>query len=211
MTFFFSKPRATAVAARLALAAAAVVASGCNILPEQQRFATYQLPASTLAKSPGGALPLSIRLTAPNAGQLTGGNRILVLRGTTQVSVYEGSRWIDPPPALLRNRLADAFRLDGRFRSVTTDSTNVPADVELGGELDSFQAEYDGDRPAARIRYDAVLTLRGKPEVHTRRFEISEPVKGTQVPEVVDAFGRAADRLSIEVIAWAVERAAAPR
>ena len=204
MTMFAPGARA---AAPLVLAAAAVIASACNVLPEQQRLATYQLPAASVPKSGGSALPLSIRVSAPNAGQFTGGNRILVLRGTTQVSVYEGSRWVDPPPALLRNRLSDAFRLDGRFRSVTTDSANVVADVELGGELDSFQAEYEGGKPAARIRYDAVLTLRGKPEVHTRRFEVSEPVQGAQVPEVVDAFGRAADRLAADVIAWTVERA----
>jgi cholesterol transport system auxiliary component len=194
----------------LGLAASLALSSSCGIVPERETLNVYQLPPMSLARSTQAPLALAIRVATPEAGELTGGTRILVMRQDNQVSVYQGARWIDPAAQLVRNRLAEAFRADGRFRTVVTDSGSVPADLELRGEIASYQVEYEGGKPSVRIRFDALLASPKRPgEAASRRFEIAQPVEGPNVPEVVQAFGRATDRLAAEVIAWAVERAAA--
>ena len=196
-----------------ALAAATLLLAACtSILPKEETLQVYQLPGSAIERSREPALPYSIRIGTPEAGQLTGGRRILVLRDASRVSVYENARWIDPAAQVLRNRIADAFRVDGRFRTVTTDSSSTPVDLDLSGELATFQVEYSGGTPRARIVYDAVFNARGPGgEIVSRRFEVAEPLRGDKVPEVVEAFGRASDRLASEIIAWVVAQAPRPR
>lgn len=192
--------RALAPFAALALAA-------CGIVPEAQTLNVYQLPPSTVARSTEPPLAVGIRIATPEAGELTGGSRILVMRQDNEVSLYQASRWVDPAALLLRNRIAEAFRSDGRFRTVTTDSINVPAEVELRGELATFQVEYSGGRPSVKIRFHALLAFPQKAAGSaTRLFEVTQPVEGDKVPQVVQAFGAAADRLAAEIVAWAAER-----
>ena len=81
------------------------------------------------------------------------------------------------------------------------------ADLDLTGELRAFQSEYQNGKPVIHIRYDArlVRTL-GQRIVASRSFEVSQPVDGKQVPEVVSAFGKAADQLSAQVVEWTLQQ-----
>jgi cholesterol transport system auxiliary component len=192
--------------ARLAAPLLLALLTACSILPKAESPKIYTLPAAPGAR-PAAAEPVkwALRIAAPSAPRALDNARIAVVPETNQITVYGGARWSDTSPSLFRDRLADAFRDSGRVPALSTDDSNLGADFELGGGLAAFQSEYVGGKPEVVIRFDAVLAATRKHQiVGTRRFEVHEPVDGKEVPQVVDAFGRAMDKLSREVVGWTV-------
>jgi cholesterol transport system auxiliary component len=229
--------RAFAAAALCAIA----LLPACSVLPEAAPLDVYVLPVSTGAPgasanvSPGNsiaspaatstpaggapsasaaarALPWSLRVVRPAAGVHLAGQRIVVMPEGNRVSVYQGAGWSDPAPALLRDRLLEAFRADGRVGALSSDERQLHADFELDSDLRAFQSEYRGGRPEAVLRLDARLVhTASRRIVASRTFEQRQPTADPAVPAVVQAFGAAADRLSAEVVEWTVREAAAVR
>ncbi|HMZ29524.1 MAG TPA: ABC-type transport auxiliary lipoprotein family protein, partial [Thauera aminoaromatica] len=157
-------------------------------------------------------LPWSLRVVRPAAGVHLAGQRIVVMPEGNRVSVYQGAGWSDPAPALLRDRLLEAFRADGRVGALSSDERQLHADFELDSDLRAFQSEYRGGRPEAVLRLDARLVhTASRRIVASRTFEQRQPTADPAVPAVVQAFGAAADRLSAEVVEWTVREAAAVR
>ena len=119
------------------------------------------------------------------------------------ITSYHGARWSDRAPRLLRDRLLDAFRTDGRFAAVSSDDAQLRADLELTGDLRAFQSEYVQGGPVVVIRYDVQLVQgRSQKILATRRFDIRQPVNGKEVSQVVTAFGQATDELAAQMISW---------
>lgn len=124
-----------------------------------------------------------------------------------QISAYQGVRWSDRAPLLLRDRLVDAFLDDGRLKAVSSDDSRLQADLELDGDLRAFQSEYQNGRPAARILLEARLVESGSLRIlASRRFEVSQPASDTTVPAVINAFGLAGDQLAREVLEWTLQQ-----
>ena len=121
------------------------------------------------------------------------------------ISSYKASRWSDPAPILLRNRLLDGFQRDGRVQLLSTDDSNLQTDLALGGDLQAFQTEYQGNAAQVVIRLDARL-IRGYDQkiLASRRFEVRQALAETGVPAVVTGFGQAGDALTRQVVDWAV-------
>ncbi|MDN5508629.1 MAG: ABC-type transport auxiliary lipoprotein family protein [Pseudomonas sp.] len=180
--------------------------SACSILPKPDPSDVYRL-ASTQPASQGTPVSWSLRVTKPQTSEFLDSPRIAVVPDGNLISNYANSRWSDPAPVLLRNRLLDGFQRDGRVTLLSTDETNLQADYELGGQLQAFQSEYRGKTVEVVIRLDARL-VRGRDQriIASRRFEVRQPVSDTQVPAVVAAFGQAGDQLNKQVVDWVVSQ-----
>ena len=178
--------------------------SACSILPKPDPSDVYRL-ASTQPVSQGAPVSWSLRVTKPQTSEFLDSPRIAVVPNGDLISSYAHSRWSDPAPVLLRNRLLDGFQRDGRVTLLSTDETNLQADYELGGQLQAFQSEYHGTAVEVVIRLDARL-VRGSDQriIASRRFEVRQQVGDTKVPSVVAAFGQAGDQLNRQVVDWAV-------
>jgi cholesterol transport system auxiliary component len=148
-----------------------------------------------------------LRVTKPQTSEFLDSPRIAVVPNGDLISSYANSRWSDPSPVLLRNRLLDGFQRDGRVTLLSTDETNLQADYELGGQLQAFQSEYRGNAVEVVIRLDARL-VRGSDQriIASRRFEVRQPVNDTKVPAVVAGFGLAGDQLNKQVVEWVVQQ-----
>jgi cholesterol transport system auxiliary component len=192
---------------RLAAFALAVLLGGCSVLPRAESPDIYLLPGAPAASAPAGAsTPASrgtLRVDTPQAGRALDSSRIAVIPEGNVITVYQGARWSDRAPRLLRDRLIDAFRASSRYAAVSSDDANFQADLELAGDLRAFQAEYATGTPVVVIRYDAQLVQPHSQKVlATRQFEIHQAVAGKAVPQVVVAFGQAADALAAQVVDW---------
>jgi cholesterol transport system auxiliary component len=193
----------------LAALCALTLAAACSLLPEPQPVDVFLLPASTAPTSAvePAPRPWSLRLIRPLAvGQLTS-PRIVVLPAAHRVSVYKGANWHAPTPALVRDRLFDAFRVDSRVSALSTDEMRVFADFELAGDLRAFQSEYrdDSDLPDVVIRLDArLIDAASHHIVASRHFEIRQPAQSSEIPDVIKAFGLAGDQLSSEIVDWVI-------
>ncbi|WP_250624154.1 ABC-type transport auxiliary lipoprotein family protein [Pinirhizobacter soli] len=181
--------------------------AGCSILPKAEVPNVYLLPSAKVPAATGKPVTWTLRVTTPQASGLIDSNRIAVVPGEDTITTYKASRWSDRAPTLLRDRLIDTFRADGRVAAVSNDDTNLHADRELDGQLRSFQSEYENGGPVAVVRYDVQLVDAADHRIlATKNFEVREPAAGKDVPQVVAAFGRASDALAAEVVAWSVAR-----
>lgn len=194
---------------RLALLAGFTLISSCSILPQAEPSDVYRLPT---AQTPASASPAttqhwSLRLNKLQASEALNRPTIAVIPQGDVISSYKGSRWSDPAPVLVRNRLLDGFARDGRVTLLSTDDSNFAADLELGGNLQAFQTEYQGAQASVVVRVDALL-VRGYDQriLASRRFEERQPLNDVQVPSVVAGFGQASDRLTAKVVTWAVDQ-----
>ncbi|NCE88837.1 LPS assembly lipoprotein LptE [Pseudomonas sp. L13] len=185
---------------------ALALVSACSILPKPDPSDVYRL-ASAQPTTQGTPVNWSLRVTKPQTSEFLDSPRIAVVPDGNLISNYANSRWSDPAPVLLRNRLLDGFQRDGRVTLLSTDETNLQADYELGGQLQAFQSEYRGRAVDVVIRLDARL-VRGRDQriIASRRFEVKQPVSDAKVPAVVAAFGQAGDQLNKQVVDWVVQQ-----
>lgn len=192
-----------------ALLAGFSLLGACSILPQAEPSDVYRLPSAQApaSASSAAAQPWSLRLNKLQASEALNRPTIAVIPQGDVISSYKGSRWSDPAPVLVRNRLLDGFVRDGRVTLLSTDDSNFAADLELGGSLQAFQTEYQGSQASAVVRVDALL-VRGYDQkiLASRRFEERQPLSDVQVPAVVAGFGQASDRLTAKVVAWAVDQ-----
>lgn len=191
-----------------ALLAAVALTSACSILPESTPSDVYRLPsAQSPAVNTGMAQRWSLRLNKLQASEILNSPKIAVIPQGDLISSYAASRWSDPAPVLLRNRLLDGFQRDGRVSLLSTDDSNFQADLELGGNLQAFQTEYQGTTASVVVRLDALLVRSYDQRIlASRRFEVRQPLGDVKVPAVVAGFGQASDRLTAQVVNWAVEQ-----
>ncbi|NLV24678.1 MAG: hypothetical protein GXY54_07830 [Deltaproteobacteria bacterium] len=191
----------------LCLVLAVALTGACSIIPEPRLQSIYRLPASTVAASSDRGIDVALRVCRPSAAGLLDGPRIVVVPESNQLSIYQDARWYSAAPLMWREHLLDSFRNDGRIRRLSSDGDGVQPDFELGGTLRAFQSEYRDGIPHVVISVDARLISNvSKRILAGERFTVVETVGGDQVPEVVAAFGRAADNLAKELIDWTLEQ-----
>lgn len=187
---------------RLSLLLAAGLLSACSILPQSEPLDIYLLPASALPAQTQ-AVDWSLRISTPSSGELLDGTRIVVLPEPGRINTYQGARWSERTPQLVRQRLLDAFQDDGRIKALSTEDQHLQADLELVSELRSFQSQYRDGRPEAQIQLDVRLVdVRAQRILASRRLHASQVASDTSVAAVVAAFGQAGDQLSRELVDW---------
>lgn len=187
---------------RLTLLLAAALLGACSILPQSEPLDIYLLPGTALPPQPQ-RVDWSLRVNSPVGNQLLDGTRIVVLPEPGRVNTYQGVRWSERAPQLLRDRLLDAFHDDGRVRALSNEEQRLQADLELVSDLRSFHSEYRDGIPHALIRLEVKLVdARSQQIVASRRFSVSQPAADTSIASVVAAFGQAGDRLARELVDW---------
>ncbi|WP_460155330.1 ABC-type transport auxiliary lipoprotein family protein [Pseudomonas sp. S2_H10] len=193
---------------RIALLAGFTLIGSCSILPKPEPFEVYRLPsAQSSSASHGAPQRWSLRLNKFQSSEALNSPNIAVIPQGDVLSHYKGSRWTDPAPVLVRNRLLQGFQHDGRVTLLSTDDSIFQTDLELGGSLQAFQTEYQDTNASVVVRLDALLVRSYDQRLlASRRFEVRQPLSGVQVPAVVVGFGQANDQLTTQVVNWAVEQ-----
>jgi cholesterol transport system auxiliary component len=158
------------------------------------RYYAIELPQPP-ATAQSGARPVSIlvgRITAPAVYRDT---RIVYQMGATRMGTYEEHRWIDTPSAMLHTLLLRQLRSSGRFESVQPLSSNASGDYLVRGQLFEFTEVDSGGSVTARVSFELDLFeyASGK-TVFSKSYSGSEPVSGSDVAAVVQAFDRSVRR-----------------
>ena len=198
----------TASRALLCMVVAATL-SACTLFPDRPANRIFQLPASTVEESITDNKPFSttLRFVTPLAEGPVDSSRILVKPEGNEIKAYQGARWSNKSPILVRDQLVDAFRRDGRFAGVLTGTSPARSDLTIAGELNAFQSEYQDGMPVALIRLDLhLINERTRNTLASKRFEYHHPATGEQVEEIVEAFGVCTTALARVVIRWTVEQ-----
>lgn len=180
--------------------------TSCSLLPETEMLRLFALPTlSNPSPGQGEVLPVQLRIRSFQSNRMLASSRIVVVPQENELTVYRGARWSDPAPVLLRNRLLEAFKSNGRVQAVYSEENRLQADMELSGVLTAFQSEYSDGEVQVRIQVDLHLTdAGGRRLIAHRRFDVREPSRNQDMEEVVVSFGRAGDVLSQQVLDWAL-------
>ena len=187
---------------RLSLLLAVGLLGACSILPQSEPLDIYLLPGAALPTQTQ-RVDWSLRVNSPVSSQLLDGTRIVVLPEPGLVNTYQGVRWSERTPQLLRGRLLDAFQDDGRVQALSNEEQRLQADLELVSDLRSFHSQYRDGVAEALIQLDVRLVDgRDQRILAIRRFSVSQPASDTSIAAVVKAFGQAGDRLSRELVDW---------
>lgn len=197
---------------KLALSIASLSATllcACSILPAPSQVNVYQLPPTTFKEAINSpSKSWALRINKPNSNAQINSPRIIVIPEPNLVSSYEGARWSDSAPTIVRNRIINAFITDGRIKSISADDRSLYADFEIDSYLQSFQTEYIAGTPKVVIRLDAQLVnVASRKIIANRRFEIIQDTSGVKVPQIVVAFGEASNKLTSQLIDWTISNA----
>lgn len=188
----------------VALCAASTLLAACSVLPQREPVQIWQPEESAIA-APATTAGFSLRVDAPNTTGPLDGTGIVVMPEPGQISTYKGARWSESPALLIRHRLVDAF-MAAKLPAVTTDDDHFASDYSLSGNLRAFQSEYRNGSPVVVVRLDAQLRRGGARNLlATRSFVITQTPSGTDVPQIVAAFGAADDALAQQVVAWTLD------
>jgi len=196
----------------LATLALAGLLGACSILPKAEPLDVYLLPAqATPSATRQASVPWSLRVHKPVSNQLLDSTRIAVVPDGDRISAYQGARWNDRAPLLVRDRLIEAFQHDGQVAAVSSDDSHLHADLELVTGLRAFQSEYRNGQPQVHILLDARLVQGSTRRIlASQRFDVQQPTTDDSVGAVVRAFGLATDRLGKQVVSWSLQQAPRP-
>jgi len=198
------------------LLAAALTLGACSLIPNPTVSVAYDLPAATQA--PGTAQTSTahattsawtLRISTPHATAPIHAQQIVVRKPNASLTSYQGIRWVDAAPILLRDRLVQTLDDSTRFAAVVSDHSLIDVDVELTSVLRAFELRLDTDAAYVRVQLDSqLLEARERHILASHAFATQVPLARIDDPDVVvAAFGHAVETLTQELAAWLAQQA----
>ena len=193
-----------------------LVTTACTpLLGREESHRLFLLPATAQPGTAEAPLEIALRVTTPDAEAPLASRHVVVVQARGEVNVYAGARWSDRAPVLVRNRLIEALRQDGRLATIVNDESPARTQLTLLGQMGAFHARYPdpadrsgGARPDVLMRLDLQLIDSGSRQVlASRRFEQRQPGVKSGLEAVITALGQAGDALSMEIVEWVVDQA----
>ncbi|WP_324123939.1 ABC-type transport auxiliary lipoprotein family protein [Marinobacter sp. F4218] len=177
---------------------------GCTVFPtpEPPRVMDFAVPDPTF-RAPE-TRPYSFRVDTPYASDPLSSNRILAKPTPWEFQVYDGVRWRDTVPVIVRDLLVKTIRASGGFENVISDTNPADADWTLVIELSAFHTENNAETVTAVIElHGQVIDNRSRATLCSDSFRIEQPAEGSDIEAVVKAFSQAGERLSQTITEWA--------
>lgn len=162
----------------------------------------YQLtvPGDAAPRQTADPVPVTLLVGDLMASHLYREDRIVYSTGGEQMGTYEYQRWSEPPTEMIQEVLLRELRASGRYRAVYTHRSNMNGDFLLRGRLYDFK-EVSGNGMVGRVTVDFEMRdLKNGETVWTHYYQNDEPVKGKNVPAVVEALDKNVQRGVREVL-----------
>ena len=175
---------------------------GCGIIPEvNEPIPLYTLSAVTQFDRSLPKADWQLVIGTPVASADLDTTRIALTRSPGVVEYFAKGAWADNAPILLQDKLIESFEASGAIVAVGRDAVGLRPDYVLQSELRDFQAEFAGDAPSAHLRLVGKLVrMPDRRIVANISIEQKVPAGGGSLPEIVDAFDRAASEAFQEVV-----------
>lgn len=175
---------------------------GCGVIPKvNEPVPLYTL--SAVARY-GQSLPKvdwQLVVGTPVASADLNSTRIALTRAPGVIEYFAKGAWADYAPILLQDKLIESFEASNAIASVGRDAVGLRPDFVLQSDLRDFQAEYFGAVPAAHLRLAAKLVrMPDRRIVASIVTEQKVAAAGNSLPQIVDAFDRAAGLAFEEVV-----------
>jgi cholesterol transport system auxiliary component len=114
---------------------------------------TYALRPTASSAHDAGRLAARISVGRPRAAPGLDSKHIAVLKEQRELDYIRGAQWGDTAPQVVQSFLVASLESSGRFTSVTSAQSPVPASHLIDIELRDFQVVYEqNERPVARVK-----------------------------------------------------------
>jgi ABC-type uncharacterized transport system auxiliary subunit len=185
-------PMKPKLAAAFLLLSAALTA-GCGAA-RPSKYYQLTMPNELAADPPSDPYPVSLLLGPLMASHLYREDRIVYSSGSESMGAYEYHRWAEPPTEMIEEVLLRELRASGRYRSVNFLRSGARGDYALSGRLYDFK-EVSGSPLLARVTFElAMRDIKTGSSVWSHYYSHDEPVSGKDVPAIVAALNRNAQR-----------------
>lgn len=165
--------------------------AGCGAA-RPSKYYTLELPPASAAAA--NTYPVSLLVGRISAPHLYRDDRIVYRTGSTELGTYEYHRWAEPPTDMIEAMLVRVLRASGKYQSVQSLRSNARGDYIVRGRLHEFE-ELSGNALAARVVLEVELyDQKNGTTVWSHLYSHDEPVTGKDVPAVVEAMNRNAQR-----------------
>lgn len=187
-------------AAVLVCAAACVLAAGCGAA-RPSKYYQLALPGDLSSAKANDPLPVTLLIGRLKASHLYREDRIVYSGKGEEMGTYEYQRWTEPPTEMIEEMLLRELRGTGRYTGVYSLSSETRGDFLLQGRLFDFKEISEGPL-LARVTLDLELRdMKSGATVWTHNYAHDEPVSTKDIPAVVAALNRNAQRSVSEVCA----------
>ena len=175
---------------------------GCSVIPKvNDPIPLYTLSAVSAYEQSLPEVAWQLVVGTPVASADLNSTRIALTRAPGVVEYFAKGAWADYAPILLQDKLIESFEASNAILSVGRDAVGLRPDYVLQSDLRDFQAEYSGETPTAHLRLAAKLVrMPDRRIVANILTEQKVAAAGNSLPQIVDAFDRAAGQAFEEVV-----------
>jgi len=190
------------ISRRHVLLAGGAVLGGCGVIPKvNDPVPLYALSAVSRFEQSLPDVDWQLVVGTPVASADLNSTRIALTRSPGVVEYFAKGAWADYAPILLQDKLIESFEASNAIVSVGRDAVGLRPDYVLQSDLRDFQAEYSGEVPTAHLRLAAKLVrMPDRRIVANILTEQKVAAAGNSLPQIVEAFDRAARQAFEEVV-----------
>ncbi len=184
-----------------AVALVTVVALGaCGTAPPVPETQYHQLPLPVTDRATAVPIIAQIVVLPFKADDLRQDRAIVYSPAAPHLTLQQSHYhfWVDPPPRLLQQHLADWLRVHGIAGKVTAaDHTPAGSGIWLRGRIVRMEHEVGSGEPRVHVAIDLQAGQAGEDAARLQhRFEVLQPVVvGASVEAVVQAFADSFDKV----------------
>ncbi len=181
---------------------AGVAVAGCGVIPQvNDPVPLYTLSAVAQFNRTLPKVDWQLVVGTPVASADLDTTRIALTRSPGVIEYFGKGAWADYAPILLQDKLIESFEASGAIAAVGRDAVGLKPDYVLQSELRDFQAELGSSKPTAHLRLAAKLVrMPDRRIVATANIDQRVPAAGGSLPQIVDAFDRAAGEAFEQVV-----------
>ena len=174
----------------------------CTVIPKvNEPIPLYTLSAVGAFSQSLPKVDWQLVIGTPVASADLDTTRIALTRSPGVIEYFAKGAWADNAPILLQDKLIESFEASNAIVSVGRDAVGLRPDYVLQSDLRDFQAEYAGAAPTAHLRIAAKLVrMPDRRIVANILTEQKVAAVGNSLPQIVDAFDRAAGQAFEEVV-----------
>jgi ABC-type uncharacterized transport system auxiliary subunit len=177
--------------------------AGCGTSPPVPETTYHQLPLPPVAADPAARLVERINVLPFQADDLRHDRAFVYSLSAPHLTLQQSHYhyWVDPPPRLLQQHLADWLTARSMARFVTTEPyADAAADLWVRGRIVRLERESDGAGERVRIALELRAGVPGnQAPVAQRLIDVSEPLPaGATIDSVVQAFAEALERVWVD-------------
>lgn len=135
-------------------------------------------------------------------------NRIAVRPTQFELKYWADARWTERAPRMVQTVLIESFENTGKIVAVGRQAVGLRSDFNLKCELREFELDLyrNPGQPQARVRLNLKMVRQPREQIiASASFQNVEPARSLNLPDVIDAFNEAINKVLRRTVEWTLQ------